>query len=162
MNKDKGTRSFRSVEHLWIEMPDGVRLAARIWLPKSALNNPAPAVFEYIPYRKVDMVRARDERNHPYLAENGIVAVRVDMRGSGDSEGQMSDMYCQDELDDTRHVIEWLTCQPWCNGKIGMFGTSWGATASLQANIDAPAASSPSAQPMTVTRTTFITWVGAC
>ena len=62
------------------------------------------------------------------------------MRGSGDSEGQMSDMYCQDELDDTRHVIEWLTCQPWCNGKIGMFGTSWGATASLQANIDAPAA----------------------
>lgn len=140
MNKDKGTRSFRSVEHLWIEMPDGVRLAARIWLPKSALNNPAPAVFEYIPYRKVDMVRARDERNHPYLAENGIVAVRVDMRGSGDSEGQMSDMYCQDELDDTRHVIEWLTCQPWCNGKIGMFGTSWGATASLQANIDAPAA----------------------
>jgi hypothetical protein len=35
------------------------------------LTKPAPAVFEYIPYRKVDMVRARDERNHPYLAENG-------------------------------------------------------------------------------------------
>ena len=63
--------SFRSLEHVWIEMPDGVRLAARIWLPSSALTKPAPAVFEYIPYRKVDMVRARDERNHPYLAENG-------------------------------------------------------------------------------------------
>jgi hypothetical protein len=138
MNKEKEAENFRSVEHFWIEMPDGVRLAARIWLPRNALIKPAPAVFEYIPYRKVDMVRARDERNHPYLAENGIVAVRVDMRGSGDSEGQMSDMYCQDELDDARHVIEWLTCQPWCNGKIGMFGTSWGGTASLQANVNAP------------------------
>ena len=130
--------NFQSLEHVWIEMPDGVRLAARIWLPSSALTNPAPAVFEYIPYRKVDMVRARDERNHPYLAENGIVAVRVDMRGSGDSEGQMSDMYCEEELNDARHVIKWLTCQPWCNGKIGMFGTSWGGTASLQANVNAP------------------------
>ena len=130
--------NFQSLEHVWIEMPDGVRLAARIWLPSSALTNPAPAVFEYIPYRKVDMVRARDERNHPYLAENGIVAVRVDMRGSGDSEGQMSDMYCEEELNDARHVIKWLTSQPWCNGKIGMFGTSWGGTASLQANINAP------------------------
>ena len=70
--------NFQSLEHVWIEMPDGVRLAARIWLPSNALTKPAPAVFEYIPYRKVDMVRARDERNHPYLAENGIVAVRVD------------------------------------------------------------------------------------
>ena len=130
--------NFQSLEHVWIEMPDGVRLAARIWLPSSALTNPAPAVFEYIPYRKVDMVRARDERNHPYLAENGIVAVRVDMRGSGDSEGQMSDMYCEEELNDARHVIKWLTSQPWCNGKIGMFGTSWGGTASLQANVNAP------------------------
>ena len=92
--------NFQSLEHVWIEMPDGVRLAARIWLPSNALTKPAPAVFEYIPYRKVDMVRARDERNHPYLAENGIVAVRVDMRGSGDSEGQMSDMYCEEELND--------------------------------------------------------------
>jgi len=140
MRKSQHAGRFYSIEHCWIEMPDGVRLAARIWIPEDALTNPGPAVFEYIPYRKVDMVRARDERNHPYLAQNGIAALRVDMRGSGDSEGRMPDMYCRNELADARHVIAWLTEQPWCNGKVGMFGTSWGGTASLQANLDAPAA----------------------
>lgn len=138
MNNDNSTKPYNVTEHCWIKMPDGVHLAARIWLPEGALSNPVPAVLEYIPYRKVDMVRARDERNHPFLAEHGLAAIRVDMRGSGDSEGQMSDMYSQHELEDARHIIEWLAEQPWCNGKVGMFGTSWGGTASLQANIHAP------------------------
>ncbi|MCB1422313.1 MAG: CocE/NonD family hydrolase [Nitratireductor sp.] len=121
-------------------MPDGVRLAARLWLPGNAEQIPVPAILEYIPYRKTDMVRARDERNHPYFAVHGFACLRVDMRGSGDSEGRMDDMYSDDELADARHVIEWIARQPWCNGNVGMFGTSWGGTASLQANIDAPEA----------------------
>ncbi|MEX0329306.1 MAG: CocE/NonD family hydrolase [Ruegeria sp.] len=124
-------------DHLWIEMPDGVRLAARLWRPVT--QNRVPAILEYIPYRKTDMVRARDERNHPYFAANGYASIRVDMRGSGDSEGHMPDMYAQIELDDARRVIEWLSAQPWCNGRVGMFGTSWGGTASLQASVRAPA-----------------------
>lgn len=60
------------------------------------------------------------------------------MRGSGDSEGHMPDMYAQHELDDARHVIAWLAAQPWCNGRVGMFGTSWGGTASLQASVGSP------------------------
>ena len=117
-------------------MPDGVRLSARIWMPSTAA--PAPAILEYIPYRKRDLVRLRDEGNHPFLAANGYVALRVDMRGSGDSEGHMPDMYSAHELDDARHVIEWIARQPWCNGKVGMFGTSWGGTASLQAAANSP------------------------
>ena len=117
-------------------MPDGVRLAARIWLPQPAV--PRPAILEIIPYRKRDMVRARDERNHPVFAAAGYACLRVDMRGSGDSEGVMPDMYAPDELADTRHVIDWIAAQPWCNGRVGMFGTSWGGTASLQAAVDAP------------------------
>lgn len=123
-------------EHLWIPMPDGVRLAARCWLPRGA--GPVPALFEYIPYRKADMVRARDERNHPFFAAHGYACLRVDMRGSGDSEGHMPDMYDPLELSDARHVIDWIAAQPWCDGQVGMFGTSWGGTAALQANIDAP------------------------
>ncbi|MDP5215684.1 CocE/NonD family hydrolase [Ruegeria sp. 2205SS24-7] len=121
-------------------MPDDVRLAARLWLPEGADGAAVPAIFEYIPYRKADMVRARDERNHPYFASHGYACLRVDMRGSGDSEGHMPDMYSEHELTDARHVIEWIAVQPWCNGNVGMFGTSWGGTASLQANIDAPSA----------------------
>ncbi|MEO1193844.1 MAG: CocE/NonD family hydrolase [Pseudomonadota bacterium] len=127
-------------EHLWIPMPDGTRLAARLWLPAGAPLEPVPAIFEYIPYRKGDMVRSRDERNHPRFAAAGYAALRVDMRGSGDSEGVMPDMYSPHELDDARHVIGWIAEQPWCNGRVGMMGTSWGGTASLQAAIDAPPA----------------------
>lgn len=125
-------------EHCWIPMPDGARLAARIWRPPGA--GPFPALFECIPYRKGDLVRARDERNHPWFAARGYVCLRIDMRGSGDSEGRMPDMYSQDELADARHVIRWLAARHWCNGRVGMFGTSWGGTASLQAAVDAPEA----------------------
>lgn len=128
------------IEHLWIPMPDGVRLAARLWLPHGAAARPVPAIVEYIPYRKRDMVRARDERNHPYLAGHGYACLRVDMRGSGDSDGTMPDMYSEHELADARHMIEWIAAQPWCTGRVGMFGTSWGGTASLQTSIDAPRA----------------------
>ncbi len=117
-------------------MPDGVRLAARMWLPEDA--RPVPAILEYIPYRKRDMVRARDERNHRYFAAHGYACLRVDMRGSGDSEGRMPDMYSSAELDDARQVLAWIAQQDWCDGRIGMFGTSWGGTASLQAAVDAP------------------------
>lgn len=125
-------------EHLWIEMPDGVRLAARLWMPDC--DAPVPALLEYIPYRKVDMVRARDERNHPFFAAHGYACLRVDMRGSGDSDGVMPDMYDPQELADARDVIDWIAAQPWCSGRVGMFGTSWGGTAGLQASVDAPAA----------------------
>lgn len=140
MTADLGRRvlEFDEVEHQWISMPDGVRLAARIWLPRKSV--PVPAILEYIPYRKRDMVRARDERNHPRFASNGYACLRVDMRGSGDSEGHMPDMYSDDELADARHVIDWIAAQPWCNGKVGMFGTSWGGTASMQAAVKAPRA----------------------
>ncbi|MEM1200260.1 MAG: CocE/NonD family hydrolase [Pseudomonadota bacterium] len=132
--------AFDDIEHVSIEMPDGVRLAARLWLPHGAAEAPVPAIFEIIPYRKGDMVRARDERNHPYFAAHGYACLRVDMRGSGDSEGLMGDMYEPNELADTRHVIEWIASQPWCTGRVGMFGTSWGGTAGLQASVDAPEA----------------------
>ncbi|MEM8655252.1 MAG: CocE/NonD family hydrolase [Pseudomonadota bacterium] len=130
--------SVEETDHLWIEMSDGTRLAARMWRPLT--DQPVPAILEYIPYRKADMVRARDERNHPFFATHGYACIRVDMRGSGDSEGHMPDMYASAELDDARQVINWLADQPWCNGHVGMFGTSWGGTASLQASVDAPEA----------------------
>lgn len=135
----RGDRRVSVVDHVWISMPDGVRLAGRLWLPEGGETAPVPALLEYIPYRKTDMVRARDARNHPYFAAHGYACLRVDMRGSGDSEGQMEDMYGAHELSDARAVITWMAAQSWCNGRVGMFGTSWGGTAALQTNVDAPA-----------------------
>ena len=128
-------RQFHCIEHSWIPLSDGVRLSARIWLPSDCVDNEArvPAILEYIPYRKRDMVRARDERNHPFFASHGYACIRVDMRGSGDSEGHFSDMYSDAELADVHEVIDWIASQSWCDGAIGMMGTSWGGTSALQA-----------------------------
>ena len=123
---------IRHIEHCWIPMTDGIRLSARIWMPKGAESQPVPAIFEYIPYRKRDGVRLRDETMHPYFAGHGYACIRVDIRGSGDSEGVLTDEYLQQELDDGVTVIEWLEKQPWCDGSIGMYGISWGGFNGLQ------------------------------
>jgi len=122
----------RHIEHQWIPMADGTRLAARVWMPEDAETSPVPAIFEYIPYRKRDGVRLRDETMHPYFAGHGYACFRIDLRGSGDSEGILTDEYLQQELDDGFAIIEWLAQQPWCNGNVGIIGISWGGFNGLQ------------------------------
>jgi putative CocE/NonD family hydrolase len=124
--------AVRQIEHCWIPMTDGVRLAARLWMPEDAEANPVPAILEYIPYRKRDGVRLRDETMHPYFAGHGYACIRVDIRGSGDSEGVLTDEYLQQELDDGVEIIEWLALQPWCDGNVGIIGISWGGFNGLQ------------------------------
>jgi putative CocE/NonD family hydrolase len=119
-------------ENAWIPMSDGTRLAARIWRPAGPDAAPVPAVLEYIPYRKRFGTARRDEVMHPYLAGHGYACVRVDLRGSGESDGVLRDEYLQQELDDGLEVIEWLADQPWCDGSVGMMGISWGGFNALQ------------------------------
>jgi uncharacterized protein len=119
-------------EHVWITLSDGCRLGARLWLPDVALQEPVPAVLEYIPYRKRDGTRARDDPMHGYFAAHGYAAVRVDMRGSGESDGHLADEYLPLEQDDALEVIEWIACQSWCNGAVGIQGKSWGGFNALQ------------------------------
>ncbi|HMS96566.1 MAG TPA: CocE/NonD family hydrolase [Tabrizicola sp.] len=132
----------RIVEHedMGIPMPDGVRLSARVWMPEDAGTKPVPAVLEYIPYRKRDGTLPRDEMMHPYFAGHGYAAVRVDMRGNGDSQGLMADEYSEQELADAEAVIDWLSRQSWCNGNVGMMGKSWGGFNCLQTAFRQPPA----------------------
>ncbi|AGM40872.1 Cocaine esterase-like protein [Spiribacter salinus M19-40] len=119
-------------EDVRIPMADGITLSARIWHPPDAGEHPVPAILEYIPYRKRDFTRARDETLHRCYAEHGYAGVRVDLRGSGESEGLLTDEYIQQELDDGYAVVEWLAEQPWCDGNVGMIGISWGGFNGLQ------------------------------
>ncbi|RWI31464.1 MAG: CocE/NonD family hydrolase [Mesorhizobium sp.] len=127
-----GPRQVRDIENIWIPMSDGTKLAARMWLPEDAEENPVPALLDYVPYRKRDVTRFRDETVHPYLASHGYACVRADIRGSGDSEGLPQDESAKQELDDGVEIIAWLASQPWCAGKVGMFGKSWGGGSALQ------------------------------
>ncbi len=120
------------VRHAWIPMADGVRLHARIWIPVDAGQQPVPALLEYLPYRKSDWTAVRDAERHPWYAGHGYASVRVDIRGTGDSEGVFDDEYSEQELTDGLAVIAWLAEQPWCTGRVGMFGISWGGFNSLQ------------------------------
>ena len=122
----------REIEHMWIPMSDGVRLAARMWLPENAETQPVPGILEYIPYRKRDSTAYRDSLTHPYFAGHGYACVRVDLRGSGDSEGVLTDEYLHQEQQDGIEILRWIAQQSWCNGSVGMMGISWGGFNGLQ------------------------------
>lgn len=125
-------RAVREIRNVWIPMSDGTKLAARIWLPEDAESDPVPGVLEYIPYRKNDLTSMRDVPHFNYVAGHGYACVRVDLRGSGESEGVLRDEYLPQELDDGVEVIRWVAEQPWCSGKVGMIGISWGGFNGLQ------------------------------
>lgn len=137
---DTFPRPVRDVENIWIPMADGVRLAARLWLPEDAEDDPVPAVIEYIPYRKRDSTRARDEEMYPWFAGQGYACLRIDMRGSGDSDGLLYDEYTVQEHDDAVEAIAWIAAQPWCSGRVGMMGKSWSGFNSLQVAARRPPA----------------------
>src|SRR6056297_4247337 len=120
------------IENEWIPMPDGTRLAAKIWRPADAMSNPVPAILEYLPYRKRDGTVARDTMTHAYYAGHGYAGVRVDIRGSGDSEGVLEDEYTETELADGLAILQWLEAQRWCDGRCGVMGISWGGFNGLQ------------------------------
>ena len=128
------------IEHTLIPLKDGTALAARLWLPDDAERRPVPAILEYLPYRKRDGTRERDALTHPYLAAHGYACVRVDIRGSGESDGLLVDEYAPQEQDDALEVIAWLAAQPWCNGAVGMMGISWGGFNALQVAARRPPA----------------------
>ncbi|GAA1718840.1 CocE/NonD family hydrolase [Isoptericola hypogeus] len=125
-----------TTEDLWIPLPDGTRLAARVWRPVDP--TPVPAILEYLPYRLSDWTAPRDAQRHPYYAGHGYASVRVDIRGSGNSDGYQDDEYSPTELADGVAVVEWLAAQHWCDGSVGMFGISWGGFNSLQVAALAP------------------------
>ena len=123
---------YKVIENQWIPLADGRKLAARIWMPKSAAQQPLPAILEYLPYRKRDGTAPRDECTYPGFAEAGYIGIRVDISGTGESDGDFDDEYSPRELSDACEVIEWVAAQAWCDGNLGMMGISWGGFNSLQ------------------------------
>jgi len=130
------------VEKTWIAMKDGERLAASLYVPTGGTaGEKFPALLEYLPYRKDDGTIERDYPLHTYFAHRGYVTARVDIRGTGASEGETPEReYSQREQDDGEQVIAWLARQPWSNGNVGMFGISWGGFNSIQMAMRRPPA----------------------
>jgi putative CocE/NonD family hydrolase len=89
-------------------------------------------LLEYLPYRTADLYAERDASLHGWFARHGYAGARVDIRGTGNSEGWWIDEYSEQELNDGVEVIAWLAEQPWCSGAVGMMGLSYGGFNSIQ------------------------------
>ena len=145
-----------------ITVSDGTELAVKYWIPtklsdasnqfKSLLNDSSlpwtcqiyngkrnskederfPVILEYLPYYKDGFTTARDHERHPWFTSRGFVPARIEIRGTGASTGFYYDEYSKQEMLDCSEVIEWFAKQPWCNGKVDMYGKSWGGFNGLQ------------------------------
>jgi putative CocE/NonD family hydrolase len=124
------TRNFEIRENEWVVLPDGRRLASRLWIPQG--SGPFPTILEYLPYRKRDGTAARDATTNAVFADAGYACIRVDIAGTGDSDGDFDDEYSEQELSDGEAVLAWIAAQDWCDGKVGMIGISWGGFNGLQ------------------------------
>ncbi|WP_284944107.1 CocE/NonD family hydrolase [Acidisoma cladoniae] len=125
-------------EQVWITLSDGTRLAGRLWRPLT--DRAVPVVLEWIPYRQSDCTAIEDSMMHGWFAAQGFAALRVDLRGSGNSDGTLQDEYTGQEQDDACEVIAWAAAQDWSNGNVGMIGISWGGFAALQVAARRPPA----------------------
>jgi putative CocE/NonD family hydrolase len=125
-------------EDLFIHTPDGVRLAVTLFLPDG--DGPWPALLEALPYRKDDLTASYREEYHRLADEFGYAVCRLDVRGTGSSEGMPIDEYTPQEHEDIELVIAWLAGREWSNGRVGMYGTSWSGFNSLQVAMRRPPA----------------------
>lgn len=118
-------------------MEDGARLAARLFLPDEL---PAPVVVDALPYRMDDLTASYVGEYERLCEEGGFAVCRIDLRGTGSSEGIALDEYHPQEQADLCEAIAWLAGQEWCTGRIGMYGTSWGGFNSIQVAMERPPA----------------------
>lgn len=110
-----------SVDLIWgvkIPMRDGVRLNATVYRPHEQ-KEPVPVIFALTPY-----ISDREHARGYYFAKHGYVFAIVDSRGRGNSEGKFEPVL--HEPHDGHDIVEWLARQPWSNGKVAMWGLSYG------------------------------------
>lgn len=140
-----GTRGFQT----YVAMRDGVKLNTFVFLP--AEGGPQfPVILQRTPYGiTAPQGQATTDPAHGWLPSanepmrgsilrgwktivcRGYAAVYQDTRGRYASEGE--DRVYADDAHDGYDTLEWIAAQPWTNQRVGMSGSSAGATTTLAA-----------------------------
>jgi uncharacterized protein len=120
---------MQSGEHVWILLRDGRKLSARLFLPQ--LEGAYPVIIEYNPYRCHDITYEFDRAAHTCFTRSGYVSLRVDLMGTGNSDGLLTDEYSAQEIQDLEDVILFAGRSSWCSGSVGLLGFSWGAYSAM-------------------------------
>jgi len=112
--------SHNPVDLSWgvkIPMRDGVRLNATLYKP-SGNTSALPVIFTMTPY-----IGDTYHDRAMYFAQHGYIFALVDVRGRGNSGGAFEPF--ANDARDGHDVVEWIAQQPWCNGKVAMWGGSY-------------------------------------
>ncbi len=130
----------------YVPVTDGTKLAVDVYFPHHYSDQKLPALFEFTRYWRssedpktgepIPSLRERDQ----YFLENGYILIKVDVRGTGASYGKRPGEYTPVEVMDAKSIIEWVIDQPWSDGSVGAYGTSYsGTTAELLCATQHPA-----------------------
>jgi putative CocE/NonD family hydrolase len=117
--------------NLLIPMRDGACLAADCYHP--AGDGPWPAIVSAYPYHKDGMIGVSFTAALKRFARRGYAALLVDCRGTGGSDGASNDALESVANLDLFDLVEWIATRPWCSGKVGMWGISYGGITALKA-----------------------------
>jgi predicted acyl esterase len=112
------------IENVLVSMRDGIRLATDVYLPArdgKPLDAARPVLLHRTPYNKTETETSLGHGS--WFAARGYAVVDQDCRGCFRSEGDVN--FLVPEAEDGADTIAWILRQPWCNGTIGSFGTSW-------------------------------------
>jgi putative CocE/NonD family hydrolase len=126
-----------------IPVADGISLAADVYLPKKEGRYPAVLAFgAYTKELHAAGVPAGTNEigNPPTFADRGYVHVVVERRGMGRSGGETKVFFNAGDVDDHERAIAWCAEQPWCDGRVVMFGTSYYGCVQPQVAVRRPPA----------------------
>ncbi len=123
---------------LLIPLADGTHLAANLLLP--AGDGPFPVLVIFYPYRKDDFIGSSCAYPSAWFAEAGYASLLVDIRGYGSSDGPAYEAWDPREARDGAEVVQWAAGESWCNGRVGIWGTSYGGLQALAVAAERPPA----------------------
>jgi predicted acyl esterase len=142
-------RRFRVVvdRDVRIPLPDGAALVGDVFRPDT--DRPVPVIAGFHPYNNefqaVPMMptgfsvqRGWLESGDPFFfARRGYAHGVFNVRGTGKSTGMYQAMGPL-EARDGADAVQWLAGQPWCTGKVGLFGISYLAWLQIHVAMLAP------------------------
>jgi predicted acyl esterase len=124
------------VKNCLLPMSDGVTLAGDLYRPET--DRPVPALLTFTPYHKDDWFPLAYGELMRAMAQQGYACLAVDVRGTGSSGGSTPFPWHDRELRDYYEAVEWAAQQEWCNGRVGVWGKSYGSIATLLTAVENP------------------------
>jgi uncharacterized protein len=126
-----------AVRDVAIPLADGIRLSGDLYRP--AAQAAGPVLVSYYPYRTDDIIGSLFEGTRIGLARRGYATLFVDMTGTGASDGDYAESFdLPREGRDCAEIIEWAAEQDWCDGRVGVWGVSYGGMNALAAAAQRP------------------------